>query len=168
MYRICCLLNICYGFITYLWTLTHWGRVTHICVSELTIIGLDNGLSPGRRQAIVWNNAGLLLIEPLWTNVSEVSIGIQTFSFKNMHLNMSVKWRPSCLTYWLTCCHAFSIDRRLYICSCYLIILTCWGWMTHICSSEVDNPCFRGRHQCTLLFVLVGDFRSIITPLKVM
>ena len=31
--------------------LTHWGRVTHICVSKLTIIGSDNGLSPGRRQA---------------------------------------------------------------------------------------------------------------------
>ena len=26
--------------------LTHWGRVTHICVSNLTIIGSDNGLSP--------------------------------------------------------------------------------------------------------------------------
>ena len=38
-----------------LWTptaLTHWGRVTHICIGNLTIIGSDNGLSPGRRQAI--------------------------------------------------------------------------------------------------------------------
>ena len=34
--------------------LTHWGRVIHICVSKLTIIGLDNGLSPGRRQDIFW------------------------------------------------------------------------------------------------------------------
>ena len=73
--------------------LTHWGRV-----SELTIIGSDNGLSPGRRQAIIWNNAGLLLIGPLGTNFSEISIGIQTFSFKKMHLNMSsAKWRPFCL-----------------------------------------------------------------------
>ena len=30
------------------WRKTHWGRVTHICVSELTIIGSVNGLSPGR------------------------------------------------------------------------------------------------------------------------
>ena len=81
-----------------LWYLTHWGRVTHICVSELTIIGSDNGLSPGRRQAIICNNAGLLLIEPLGTNFSDISIGIQTFSFKKMHLNMSSgKWRPFCL-----------------------------------------------------------------------
>ena len=77
---------------------THWGRGTHICVSELTIIGSDNGLSPGRHQDIIWNNAGLLLIEPLGTNFSEISIGIQTFSFKKMHLNMSsAKCRPFCL-----------------------------------------------------------------------
>ena len=33
--------------------LTHWGRMTHICVSKLSILGSDNGLSPGRRQAII-------------------------------------------------------------------------------------------------------------------
>ena len=32
-----------------------------MCVSKLTIISLDNGLSPGRRQAIIWTNAGILL-----------------------------------------------------------------------------------------------------------
>ena len=75
--------------------LTHWGRVTHICVGELTIIGSDNGLSPGRRQAIIWTNAGILLIRPLATNFSEILLGIQTFSFKKMHLKMSsAKWRP--------------------------------------------------------------------------
>ena len=53
--------------------LTHWGRVTHICVGKQTIIGSDNGLSPGRRQAIIWTNAGILLIGPLGTNFSEIS-----------------------------------------------------------------------------------------------
>ena len=78
--------------------LTHWGRVTHICVSELTIIGPDNGLSPGRRQAIIWTNAGILLIGPLGTNFNEILIEIHTFSFKKMHLKMSsAKWRPFCL-----------------------------------------------------------------------
>ena len=70
----------------------------HICVSKLTIIGLDNGLSPGRRQAIVRTNAGILLIGPLGTNFSEMLIGIQAFSFKKMHLKMSsTKLRPFCL-----------------------------------------------------------------------
>ena len=78
--------------------LTHWGRVTHICVSNLTIIGPDNGLSPGRRQAIIWTNAGILFIESLGTNYSEILIRIHTFSFKKMHLKMSsAKWRPCCL-----------------------------------------------------------------------
>ena len=66
--------------------LTYWGRVTHICVSKLTIIGSDNGLSPDRRQGIIWNNAGLLLIEPLATNFSEILIEIHISSFKKMHL----------------------------------------------------------------------------------
>ena len=79
-------------------TLTHWGRVTHICVGNLTIIGSDNGLSPGRRQAIIWTNAGILLIGHLRTNFSEILIEIQTFSYKKMHLKMSSgKWRPFCL-----------------------------------------------------------------------
>ena len=79
-------------------SLTHWGRVTHICVVKLTIIGSDNGLSPGRRQAIIWTNAGILSIGPLGTNFSEILIGIQTFSFKKMHFKMaSAKWRPFCL-----------------------------------------------------------------------
>ena len=78
--------------------LTHWGRVTHICVDNLTTIGSDNALSPSRRQAIIWTSAGILLIGPLGTNFNEILIGIQTFSFKKMHLKMSsAKRRPFCL-----------------------------------------------------------------------
>ena len=32
---------------------THWGRVTHICVSKLTITVSDNVLSSGRRQTLL-------------------------------------------------------------------------------------------------------------------
>ena len=46
-----------------LYVLTHWGLVTHICVGKLISIGSDNGLSPGRRQAIIWTSAGILLLE---------------------------------------------------------------------------------------------------------
>ena len=70
-------------------TFTHWGLVTHICVVKLIIIGSDNGLSPGRRQAIIWTNTGILLIGPLETNFSKNLIVIQTFSFKNVRLNVS-------------------------------------------------------------------------------
>ena len=79
--------------------LTHWGRVTHICDSKLTIIGSDNGLSPSRHQAIIWTNAWILLIRPSGTNFSEILIEIDAFSFGKTHLKMSsAKCRPFCLS----------------------------------------------------------------------
>ena len=62
------------------------------------MIGSDNGLSPGRRQAIIWTNFGILLIRPLGTNFNEMLIEILTFSFMKMRLEVSsAKWRPFCL-----------------------------------------------------------------------
>ena len=106
--------------------LTRWGWVTHICIGKLTIIGSDNGLSPGWRQAIIWTNAGILLFGPLGSYFCEILIEIDIFSFKKMHLKLSsAKWRPSCLglnvligqqviswTYknWVHCCHVASIS----------------------------------------------------------
>ena len=69
--------------------LTHWGRVTHICVGKLTTISSDNGLSPERHQAIIRTNAGILLIGPMRTNFIELLIEIQSFSLKKIRLKMS-------------------------------------------------------------------------------
>ena len=69
-------------------SLNHWGRMTHICVSKPPIICSNNVLSPGRRQAIFWTNAGVLLIGPLRTNSSEILIQENTFE------NVIWKWRP--------------------------------------------------------------------------
>ena len=78
--------------------LTLWGWVMHICASKLIIIGSDNGLSPGRRQAIIWTFAGIFLIQTLGTKFSEILSEIHTFSFKKMHLKMlPAKWQPFCL-----------------------------------------------------------------------
>ena len=72
--------------------------MTHICVSDLTSIGPDNGLSPGRRQAIIRTNAGILLIRPLGTNFNEFLVEILIFSFKEIRLKVSsAKSRPFCL-----------------------------------------------------------------------
>ena len=76
---------------------THWGRVTHICVSKLTTIGSGNGLLPGRCLALMWTNAGILLVGPMGTNFSEILMEIYEFSFKKMHLKMSSgKWQLFC------------------------------------------------------------------------
>ena len=49
-------------------------RDEYICVNKLTIIGSDNDWPPDRRQAILWTNAGLLLIGSLGTNFCEILI----------------------------------------------------------------------------------------------
>ena len=69
--------------------LTHWGRVTHLCVRKLTIIGSDKGLPPDRRQAIVWTNAGILLIRNAtnkfqWNPMRNSFIFIQENVFENV------------------------------------------------------------------------------------
>ena len=87
-----------YFILEHLQPLTHWGRVTHIYVSQLIPIVLHNGLSPDRRQAIIWNIDEILLFRCVGRNFSEILIDIYTFSFKKMQLNMSSgKWRPFCL-----------------------------------------------------------------------
>ena len=121
-------------------SLTHWDRETHICVGKLTIIGSDNGLSPGRRQAIIWTNAGTLLIGPLGTNFNETLIEIHTFSFKKIHLKISSgKWRPFCLG---------------------LNVLPHWGRVAHICVHNLtiigsDNGLSPGRRQA-IIWINVG------------
>ena len=55
--------------------LTHWGRLTQICVSKLTTIGSDNG----RRQANIWTNDGMLLIRTSRTNFNKILSDIRAF-----------------------------------------------------------------------------------------
>ena len=122
------LLHWCIYLYVTLSVLTHWGWVTHKCVSELTVIGSDNGLSPGRRQAIIWTNAGILLIGPLGTNFSEILIEIHVFSFKKMHLKLSSgNLRPFCLglnvlTHCVIWCHC-SRPTLLQVMACYLSLM---------------------------------------------
>ena len=52
-----------------------------MCICLLTIIGSFNGLSPSRRQAIIWTNAEILSIGPLKTYHSEIFIDIQILYF---------------------------------------------------------------------------------------
>ena len=61
---------------------TNWGGVTHICVCKLTISGSNIGLSPRRRQAIIWTNATILSVRPLGTYVSEILFKIQNFPWR--------------------------------------------------------------------------------------
>ena len=77
-------------------SLTHWGRVTHICVGTNTNISSDNGLSPGRRQAIIWTNAGILSIQTLGTNFSAILSEIHAFENVVCEIASTLS-RPQCV-----------------------------------------------------------------------
>ena len=128
-------------------SLTHWGRATHICVGKLTIIGSDNGLSPGRHQAIIWTNAGILLIRTLGTNFSEILGEIHSFSFSKIHLKMpSAKWRLFGLG--LNVLSRQGISRNgidsIWYATCRVAVLWIWS------SSVEQNP--RYDTKCVYIF----------------
>ena len=78
------------------WSLGHRHNLNSLRSSDSYLRQWSNhhGLSPGRRQAIIWDNAEILLIGPLGINFSEILIEIQTFSQQKKHLKMaSAKWR---------------------------------------------------------------------------
>ena len=102
------------------WMLCHLDQVTHVCVIKLTIIGSDNGLSPGRRQAIIRNNVGILLIWSSATHFGEILSEMHTFSSMKIYLKMSfVKWLQFYLGLnvlrWSYCCVIWK-DRSQYSC----------------------------------------------------
>ena len=139
--------------------LTHRGRVTHICVSKLTIIGSDKCLSPGRRQAIIWTNAGILLIRTSGTNFSEILSEIHAFSFKKMHLKMSsAKWCPFC--FGLKMLRMQTIGRiALYICKKMISTIFNNIYVKWSCLNTFDiiyrNISIRKLHFCWLKGLLI-------------
>ena len=147
--------------------LTHWGRVTHICVSDLTSIGSDNGLSPGRRQAIIWTNAGILLIRPLETNFSEFLVEILIFSFKKMRLKVSsVKRRPFCLglneliqlnlsPYGITWPQWIKLLKR-HLTVSYGVTIMCMGVHCEQCRGKEQQNIYWGSVLPDRIFVMVA------------
>ena len=121
-----------------------WGRVTHICVGNLTIIGSDNGLSPGRRQAIISTSAGILLIRSIVTNFSEILSDIHTFSSKKTNLKISTgKLRPFCL--------GLNVLRRVSE-----------GYRTHYISTDRKRS-RQGTKQDREVKTWAGDIHGIYT-----
>ena len=60
--------------------------MTHECVSELTMIGAENGI--GRSQAIIWTNDRVFQIGPLGTKFGQIVFEIQTFFQENAFENV--------------------------------------------------------------------------------
>ena len=72
--------------------LTHWGQVMHICIGNVTIIGSDNGLSPGQHQAIVWTNAAILSIS--------LKLCLKFINFHTIKCNVNVVCEMAAILSW--------------------------------------------------------------------
>ena len=62
----------------------HWGRETHICASKLT----------GQHPAVIWTNAGIIIIGTQGTNPSKISIEIHTCVLK---MSSAILYQPQCV-----------------------------------------------------------------------
>ena len=120
--------------------LHHWGRVAHIYVSKLSIIGSDNGLSPGRRQAII-NIVNLTPRNKLQWNFNRNSyIFIQENPFQNVVWKMAAiclglnllnslwpgdsymrQWTGSSLVQVMACRQPGDKPLSEYVYDCYII-----------------------------------------------
>ena len=121
--------------------LTHCGRVTHICVSNLTIIGSDNGLLPDRHQAIICTNDGIVLIGPIGRNSSEILIKIYTFSFKELHFKRwFVKRQPFNL----------SLNRKAMV--CFVEKLNVLSWSLIVIYSVINEISYRITYHFVLRY----------------
>ena len=142
--------------------LTHWGWVTHICISKLTIIGSDNSLVLVWRQAIIWTNAGILWIGPSGTNFSEMSSKIHTFSFKKMHMKMSSgKWPTFCLSLIMLnydLCATFSIVPCVISCGSPTTFKSyfCFDWNKKTYSCHIISSNFIETHPYIIEFIHVN------------
>ena len=122
----------------------------HICVGKHTIIGPDNGLSPSQCQAIIWTNAGILLVGPLGTNFSDILIGNSYIFIQENPFENGV-WKMASILSWPQC-----VGKKL---SCLRVKLPWHGhlWSQKICAVGAQLSCvyhhIESVHFMTVLHV---------------
>ena len=89
-------------FLTFQCPFTHWGRVTHICVSNQTTICSVNGLSPGRRSHYLnkcWNIVNWTFRDKLQWNINRNSnSSIHENAFESIVCEMTaILFRSQCV-----------------------------------------------------------------------
>ena len=120
---------------------THWGQVTHICISKPTIIGSNNGLSPVWLQTSIWTNAGILLIRTLkitfqWNLTRNSYILIEENVYDNIvcEITASLPQPQSVQHYGIfrTLINSIKVGCNiLFMCRC-LVVITVW-YTKHTC-----------------------------------
>ena len=91
--------------------------------------------SPGRRQAVIWTNSGILLIGTLGTNFSEIVSEIHTFSCMKMRLKNVV-------------CEMEAILSQP----------PCVNVMAWISNQHTSDACYTSAHDITISFSRLTRF----------
>ena len=115
--------------------LTHWGQVTHICVSEPGHYCFVKWFEPVRRRAITRKNDNLFSVGPLETRFCEIIIKIQKPLSKKAHSKTRKRnWK----------CHPQSVGQRVPASVC------CWGRDEdggNLVDENFNNDVFEWKHQ---------------------
>ena len=120
--------------------------MTHIYVGNVTTIVSDNGLSPGRRQSIIWTNAGIF----------NCTLRVVYYGLWNMI--RKITWL-TCKCETIHCCHQHCL---MYIINLSNIMLLAKSWchnrhLLHFFYSLVFKVYMKSS-----LFLSRGIYKSII------
>ena len=116
----------------------------HICVSKITIIGSDNGLSFGRRQAIIctqcWNNVSSTLGNKLQWNLNRnLYIFIQENAFEN------VVWKMAAILSRSQCVKVLSLPHSM------------------LCTAQLGGPVLKASGRVQFSLFQLADKSIMIT-----
>ena len=154
--------------------------MTHICIGKLTIIGADNGLSPGRRQVIIWtcwNIVNWTLRNKLHWNFNRNSnIFIQENALESVVCEMAtILSRPQCVNVRVFAM-MYKLSRRigphyngtwLYMHKDFVFFLCITEFSLHSVWPMLLTPYLHGKSLQTLLLVMffLLDSNSLPEPM---
>ena len=107
---------------------------------------------------LVGANAAILLIGPLWTNLSEILIGIHIFSLKKMHLKYH--WQNG--IYFIS--KIFSLHTMLFlVCNWVHSKIIIWGYANiwPECQKAIPSS---GSHPCHLHWRCSSIYQNTVLP----
>ena len=142
----CYIVSLSYGWIDWIRInkfLTHSGRVTHICVGNLTIIGSDNDLSPlsapSHYLKRCWNIVNWTFRNELQWNFNRNSnIFIQEIAFENVFCKMAyILSRPRWVNIYTYRSYLHLLTTRTKLLRCRTFKHTLGSIESHISSRSI-------------------------------
>ena len=132
-----------HGFIDYMNPLlTHWGRVTHICVSTITMNGSDNGLAPSHYLNPYCNIVNWTLRSKLHLNLNG---NLYIFIQKNAFVN--VVWKMADILSWPQCVDcSWNYNKTKHRTKCVHIVCDILSMSSFSCRTHSEEKLILTNH----------------------